>query len=72
MNAQKQTVIPLSAGDPGETLLTYGDLSVRWKVPIQTLRIWVMHRKLKAVKLGRHVRFMLSYIIALEKEGGLI
>jgi hypothetical protein len=72
MNIREQTIIPTSAGDLGETLLTYGDLSGRWKVPIQTLRIWVMQRKLKTVKLGRHVRFMLSYIIALEQEGGLI
>jgi excisionase family DNA binding protein len=55
----------------GEIFLGYLDLSKRWRVPVQTLRIWVMKGKLKAVKLGRHVRFSLRYIMALEQAGGI-
>ncbi len=58
-------------GNEYEKWLSYKDLSDRWRVPVQTLRIWVMMRKLRAVKLGRHVRFALSYIISIEEAGGL-
>ena len=54
-----------------ETFLGYSDLSKRWKVPVQTLRIWVMDGKLKGVKLGRHVRFAFSYIVSIEQKGSL-
>jgi hypothetical protein len=50
-------------------LLTYKDLSERWRIPISTLRIWVMKKKLLPVKLGRLVRFHESYILELEKKG---
>jgi len=50
-------------------LLSYKDLSARWKIPISTLRIWVMEKKLKPLKLGRAVRFHESYILELEKKG---
>ena len=49
--------------------LTYIDLSERWKVPINTLRMWVMEGKLKPIKLGRLVRFLESYIIQIETTG---
>ncbi len=57
--------------DEDEKWLSYRDLSVRWKIPVQTLRAWVMRGKLKTVKLGRHVRFSLTYITSLEEAGGL-
>ena len=50
-------------------LLSYKDLSARWQIPVQTLRIWVMEKKLKPLKLCRHVRFKLNYIQKLEEEG---
>lgn len=52
-----------------ERLLSYGDLSKRWQIPMQTLRIWVMSGKLERVKLGRHVRFDPVYIRSLERDG---
>ena len=52
-----------------EQLLTYEDLSRRWKIPVSTLRNWKMKGKLRPLKLGRLVRFHLSYIIALEASG---
>lgn len=55
----------------GARFLTYKDLSERWKVPINTLRIWVMEKKLKPIKLGRLVRFQESYIIEIETRGSL-
>jgi hypothetical protein len=53
-----------------DKLLSYKDLSARWQIPIQTLRIWVMAKKLKPLKLCRQVRFPLSYIRAIEEAGG--
>ncbi|SPQ02028.1 hypothetical protein NBG4_860013 [Candidatus Sulfobium mesophilum] len=50
-------------------LLTYKDLAERWQLPIATLRIWVMKKKLVPVKLGRLVRFPESYILELEQKG---
>lgn len=50
-------------------LLSYKDLAARWQVPINTLRIWVMERRLKPVKLGRLVRFLENYIAELEAKG---
>jgi excisionase family DNA binding protein len=55
-----------------DRLLSYKDLSSRWQIPVNTLRIWVMKGHLKVVKLGRHVRFPLAYILAIEEAGGLI
>ena len=50
-------------------LLCYKDLSERWQVPVTTLRVWVMEGRLKGIKLGRLVRFALSYIEELETKG---
>lgn len=52
-----------------EQFLNYKELSERWSIPIQTLRIWVMCKKLRPIKLSRHVRFKKSYIEKLEQEG---
>lgn len=54
-----------------EKLLSYKDLSKRWQVPVNTLRIWVMENKLKPIKLGRLVRFHENYIIKIELNGSL-
>lgn len=51
-------------------LLTYKDLSERWKKPVSVLRILVMKKKLKPIKLGRSVRFSESYIREIEENGG--
>ena len=50
-------------------LLTYKDVSDRWQLPVNTLRNWVMKKKLVPVKFGRLVRFPESYILELEKKG---
>lgn len=52
-------------------LLSYKDLSTRWQVPVNTLRIWVMENRLKPIKLGRLVRFHESYILEIESKGSL-
>jgi hypothetical protein len=52
-----------------QKLLSYKDLSARWQIPINTLRIWVMEKKLKPLKLVRAVRFHESYILELEEKG---
>jgi hypothetical protein len=52
-----------------EQLLTYEDLSERWQIPVNTLRIWVMQKRLNPKKLGRHVRFSLAYIREIEEKG---
>ena len=52
-----------------EKLLSYKDLSERWQIPINTLRYWVMEKKLKPIKLGILVRFSLSYIEDIENRG---
>jgi excisionase family DNA binding protein len=54
-----------------DRMLTYEDLSDRWQVSVQTLREWVMKKKLKPVKLGRLVRFPESYIREIEANKGL-
>jgi hypothetical protein len=51
--------------------LTYRDLSERWSIAVQTLRIWVMERKLKPAKFGRLVRFSMAYILEIEARGGI-
>jgi excisionase family DNA binding protein len=51
------------------TLLSYKDVSRRWQIPVNTLRIWVMEKRLKATKLGRLVRFKESYISEIETKG---
>jgi excisionase family DNA binding protein len=53
----------------GPRLLSYKDLSERWQVPLNTLRMWVMEKKLKPIKLGRLVRFAESYVVEIEKKG---
>ncbi len=55
----------------GARFLTYKDLSERWKIPVNTLMIWVMEKKLKPLKLNRLVRFPESYIIEIETRGSL-
>jgi excisionase family DNA binding protein len=50
-------------------LLTYRDVSERWQLPLNTLRNWVMKKKLIPVKFGRLVRFPESYIVELERKG---
>ncbi len=52
-----------------EKMLTYKDVSERLKIPIGTLRNWVMNKRLIPVKFGRLVRFPESYIMELEKKG---
>ena len=52
-----------------DKLLTYKDLAERWQLPVNTLRNWVMKKKLIPVKLGRLVRFPKSYILEVEKKG---
>jgi hypothetical protein len=54
-----------------DKMLTYNDLSERWKIKINTLRLWVMQGKLKPLKLGRLVRFSESYILEKESNGGV-
>lgn len=49
--------------------LSYKDLSERLQIPVNTLRIWVMEKKLIPVKFGRLVRFSESYIQELEAKG---
>lgn len=50
-------------------LLKYEDLSERWQVPINTLRIWKMKGILAPIKLAGHlVRFSESQIIELEQK----
>lgn len=36
----------------GGKLLSYKDLSARWQIPINTLRVWVMQGRLKIIKVG--------------------
>ncbi len=50
-------------------LLTYKDVAERWQLPIATLRLWVMKKKLVPVKFGRLVRFRESYILDVEQKG---
>ncbi len=50
-------------------LLSYKDLSTRWQIPLNTLRVWVMEKKLKTIKLGKLVRFSQSYIEEIENRG---
>ncbi len=50
-------------------LLSYKDISERWQVPVNTLRIWVMEKKLKPLKLGRLVRFSETYVSEIESKG---
>jgi len=52
-----------------DKLLAYKDVAERWQLPVNTLRIWVMKKKLTPVKMGRLVRFPVSYIIELEQKG---
>ncbi len=52
-----------------DRMLTYKDLAERWQLPVNTLRNWVMKKKLKPLKLGRLVRFPESYILELEQKG---
>lgn len=54
-----------------EKLLTYQELADRWKIKLNTLRNWVMCKKLKPIKLGASVRFSESYIRDLESKGGV-
>lgn len=50
-------------------LLTYEDLSERWQIPVSTLRIWVMQKRLNPKKLGHHVRFSQEYVREIEEKG---
>ena len=50
-------------------MLTYKEVSERLKIPVGTLRIWVMQKRLIPIKFGRLVRFPESYIMELEKKG---
>jgi hypothetical protein len=51
-------------------LMTYRDLSERWQKPVSTLRALVMKKKLRPIKLGRDVRFSMTYIEEIEAKGG--
>ena len=50
-------------------MLTYKEVSERLKIPVGTLRTWVMQKRLIPIKFGRLVRFPESYIMELEKKG---
>ncbi len=55
-----------------ELYLTYEELSVRWKVSVNTLRQWVMSGVLvPSMRLGRLVRFSEAYIVRIETNGGV-
>jgi hypothetical protein len=53
----------------GDIYLTYKDVSRKWQIPINTLRIWVMEKRLQPTKFGRLVRFKESYILEIESKG---
>lgn len=52
-----------------DRMLTYKEVSDLLKIPVGTLRIWVMKKKLIPVKFGRLVRFRASYVDELERKG---
>ena len=52
-----------------QKLLSYKDLAARWQIPLNTLRVWVMEKKIKPLKLGRAVRFKESYVLECEEKG---
>lgn len=55
-----------------ELYLTYEELSMRWKVSVNTLRQWVMAGLLvPSMRLGRLVRFSEAYILEIEVNGGI-
>ena len=54
-----------------EPHLSYIDLALRWNMPVQTLRVYVMKHKLRPLKIGRHVRFPMAYILEIEEAGGI-
>ncbi|OGW47348.1 MAG: hypothetical protein A2Y66_01040 [Nitrospirae bacterium RBG_13_41_22] len=55
-----------------DSYLTYEDLSILWKVAVNTLRQWVMAWVLvPSMRLGRLVRFSESYILEIESKGGV-
>lgn len=52
-----------------ETFLSIEELADRYKVPVQTVRVWRMKGKdPKSFKLGRHVRYRLSDVEQWEAE----
>ncbi|MFZ5908293.1 MAG: helix-turn-helix domain-containing protein [Nitrospirota bacterium] len=51
--------------------LTYEELSERWKIAVNTLRQWVMEKKLVPLKFGNRVRFPMEYILEIESKGGI-
>ena len=59
----------MRGGEVSAKLMSYKDLSVRWQIPINTLRVWVMEKRLKPTKFGRLVRFKESYISEIESKG---
>jgi predicted site-specific integrase-resolvase len=56
-------------GTNSNDMLTYRELSDRWKIPVSTLRVYVMQGSLTPIKIRRHVRFPLDYIKKIETEG---
>ncbi|MBT1002633.1 helix-turn-helix domain-containing protein [Paenarthrobacter sp. DKR-5] len=58
----------MSAIDTPERHLTPQDLADRLGVPLQTVRLW-RHKGVdpQAMKLGRHVRYRLSDVLAWEQ-----
>lgn len=53
-----------------DKFLTYKELAERWKRPVNTLRIWVMEKRLKpSFKAGSCVLFTESYIREIEAKG---
>ena len=55
-----------------ELYLTYEELSIRWKLSVNTLRQWVMSGQLvPSMRLGRRVRFSEAYILEIEAQGGI-
>jgi len=55
-----------------DVYFTYEELSIRWKVSVNTLRQWVMSGVLvPSMRLGRLVRFSEAYILNIETNGGV-
>ncbi len=63
----KQKLASVSVTAPAERFLTPAELSARWKITPMTLRRWRKDGKLKALHIGRGVRFCLSDVIIYEE-----
>lgn len=50
-------------------MLTYKEVSEMLKIPVGTLRIWVMQKRLIPIKFGSLVRFSESHVKELVEKG---